>query len=396
MKVAFLQRIFAHYQWGLVQELAEHGEHEYSFLGDTRDPGRNGIEVLPMERLQAVAFTPVRTWQVGQRVAFQPAAVRAALQSSYDVLILEGAFAHPTAWAAMKTAQRHGKRVLLYTHGWPRQSEPVWSNAVRTKFLRSADGLLLYGRRAKAIGVARGVSAEKMHVVFNCLDDRAIRASRSRLRAPALAAFRSEAFGDAHFPVVAYVGRVRKEKGLELVLSALAQIRARGVQAGFLVIGGGSAIRDLRDMSEHLGIRAHFAGPVYDEERLGVMLSASRVVVAPEAVGLTAVHSMSYGTPVVSHRNLDDQRPEAEAIIPGITGDLFEHGDEHDLADKLSRFLSRDDQRALWARSCIDLIDRYYNPVSMRRTFDRAVSGAPATETDAVTDHQPSNSARYG
>jgi glycosyltransferase involved in cell wall biosynthesis len=395
MRVTFLQRIFAHYQWGLVQELAERGEHEYSFLGDTRDPYRSGIDVIAKDRLQEVSFTPVRTWQVGRRIAFQPAAVRVALIDSYDVLILEGSFAHPTAWAAMKAAQRRGKRVLLYTHGWPRQSEPAWSNAVRTRFLQSADGLLLYGRRARAIGLARGVPAEKMHVVFNCLDHRQIRACRSGISDAALAGFRSAAFGDPHLPIVAYLGRVRKEKGLELVLGALARLKARGMQLGFLVIGDGPAAADLRQLSERLGIRTHFSGLVYEEQKLAVMLSASRVVVAPEAVGLAAVHAMSYGTPVVSHNNFDDQRPEAEAIIRGVTGQLFVQGDENDLAEKLSRFLGRDDHRTLWARPCIDLIDRYYNPESMRRRFDRAVSGLPAVESDALTEHPP-KSAMYG
>jgi glycosyltransferase involved in cell wall biosynthesis len=395
MKVAFLQRIFAHYQWGLVQELAEHGEHEYSFFGDTRDPCRSGIEVIAKDRLKEFSFTPVRTWQVGRRIAFQPAAVRAALGGSYDVLILEGSFAHPTAWAAMKAAQRRGKRVLLYTHGWPRQSEPAWSNAVRTRFLQSADGLLLYGRRARAIGLARGVPGEKMHVVFNCLDHRQIQSCRADIGDAALAEFRSTAFGDANLPIVAYLGRVRKEKGLELVLGALVRLRARGMQPGFLVVGDGPVVPDLRRMSERLGIRTHFSGPVYEEEKLAVMLSASRVVVSPEAVGLAAVHAMSYGTPVVSHENFDDQHPEAEAIIPGVTGDLFVQGDEYDLAEKLSRFVSHDDERTLWARPCIDLIDRYYNPESMRRRFDRAVSGLPAVEPDTRTD-QPVRSAMYG
>lgn len=387
MKVLFFQRIFAHYQWGLVRELAEHGKHEYSFYGDTSDPADSGIEVISQDARLNVAFTQVRTWQFGRRVAFQPAAVCVALIASYDALILEGAYAHPTTWAAILVAHLRRKRVLLYSHGWSKQSEPRWVSAIRTRFLRSADGILLYGLRAKAIGIARGVAAQRMHVVFNALDEREIVTSRAEVDDASVSAFRSRAFGDAQVPIVTYVGRVRKEKGLEQVLGALRRLRDRGVCAGFLVIGGGPAIKGLKQLSMELGIPAHFTGPEYEERTLALMLCASRVVVAPEAAGLSAVHAMSYGVPVITHSDFEHQRPEAEAIIPGMTGVLFDPGDESDLASALLRFLGPDYERSHWAPHCIRLVERWYNPRRMRQTFDRAVSGIPAQQLGAWPEH---------
>jgi glycosyltransferase involved in cell wall biosynthesis len=380
VKVVFLQRIFAHYQWGLVQELAEHGEHEYSFIGDTRDPCGSGIEVIPEKRLEQVAFTAGRTWQIGKRVAFQPVAVRVAAGGHYDVLILEGSMGLATTWAAIKAAHGRGKRVLLYTHGWTRQSERGWIGGARTRFLRSADGLLLYGARAKAIGRARGVPEERMHVVFNSLDHRTMTACRRRIGDAVLNEFRSVAFGSAELPIVAYVGRVRKEKQLGIVVRALARLKTRNVRAGFLVVGGGSAAAELQEMCESMGIPGCFTGPIGDEEKLSVMLSASRVAVAPAAAGLMVVHAMSYGTPVLTHCDFDHQVPEAEAVVPGVTGELFSPGDEAGLCDKLSLFLGPDDARARYAESCMEMVDRYYNPAFMRGVFDRAVSGLPAQD----------------
>lgn len=372
--------MFAHYQWGLVQELAERGEHEYSFIGDTRDPCGSGIEVIPAERLQQVSFTAGRTWQIGNRVALQPVAVRVAAAGRYDVLILEGSIGLATTWAAMRVAQGRAKRALLYTHGWTRQSEAGWIGAARTRFLRSADGLLLYGARAKAIGRGRGVPEERMHVVFNCLDHRTMIACRSRISDAALNEFRRAAFGSAELPIVAYVGRVRKEKQLEIVLRALARLKSRNVRAGFLVIGGGPAAAELQEKCESMRIPGCFTGPVEDEEKLSVMLSASRVAVAPGTAGLMVVHAMSYGTPVLTHGDFDHQVPEAEAVVPGVTGELFLRGDEADLCDKLRRFLGPDDDRARYAECCMEMVDRYYNPAFMRQVFDRAVSGLPAQD----------------
>lgn len=380
MRVLFFQRFFAHYQWGLVKELARRGKHAYEFRGDSRDPGRSGIEVISKERLQAVSFERVRTWQVGGRIAFQPAAVRAALLGSHDALILEGAIAHPTAWAAMRGAQHRGKRVLFYTHGWTRTNDSPLIEALRTRFLRAADGLLLYGQRAKNIGLAHGIPPEKMYVAFNCLDSRSIEACRTQMKEEEIARFRASAFPNANLPIVAYVGRVRREKGLELVLAALARLNAEGQRCGFLVIGGGTGVIDLQRASAHLGVPSHFTGPVYEESRLAIMLSAARVVVAPKAAGLTVVHAMSYGIPVLTHCDLESQGPEVEAVVSGVTGAFFLPGDVAHLADKISGFLGQYD-RDRWAPSCMRMIDGRYTPEFMRKVFDRAISGLPAENT---------------
>ena len=41
----------------------------------------------------------------------------------------------------------------------------------------------------------------------------------------------------------------------------------------------------------------------------------SDLTVSPGNIGLTAIHSLSYGTPVCSHSNFNNQMPESEAII---------------------------------------------------------------------------------
>ena len=87
MRVAFFQRIFAHYQAGLVKELAEHSQHAYHFFGDGRDPAGSGIEVIAPALCGRIPFTYCHTTQIGSRVAFQWRAVREALFGPFDVYI---------------------------------------------------------------------------------------------------------------------------------------------------------------------------------------------------------------------------------------------------------------------------------------------------------------------
>ncbi len=61
-------------------------------------------------------------------------------------------------------------------------------------------------------------------------------------------------------------------------------------------------------------------GACYDEEIIGELIFNAQLCVSPGNVGLTAMHSLVYGTPVITHNNFSNQSPEFEAIIDGKTG----------------------------------------------------------------------------
>ena len=52
-------------------------------------------------------------------------------------------------------------------------------------------------------------------------------------------------------------------------------------------------------------------------------------------VGLTAIHSLSFGTPVLTHNNFDNQMPEVQAINEGENGGFFIENDLEDLIKKI-------------------------------------------------------------
>ena len=60
-------------------------------------------------------------------------------------------------------------------------------------------------------------------------------------------------------------------------------------------------------------------------------------MVSPGNVGLTAMHALVYGIPVISHSNAAAQMPEFEAITPGLTGELFKENDVFSLCESLTR-----------------------------------------------------------
>lgn len=82
-----------------------------------------------------------------------------------------------------------------------------------------------------------------------------------------------------------------------------------------------------------------FYGPSYDENTNAVLLYNAEVCVSPGNVGLTSIHSLSYGTPVVTNDNFDTQMPEFEAIQSGLTGSFFHENDVNSLANAIEDWI---------------------------------------------------------
>ena len=96
--------------------------------------------------------------------------------------------------------------------------------------------------------------------------------------------------------------------------------------------------------------------------------------VSPGNVGLTAVHSLSFGCPVITHDYLPLQGPEFESIRPGVTGDFFRQNDVDDLKRVIEKWLCRsDEEREAVAKAAFNEIDRMWNVDYQLSVFRRVL-----------------------
>jgi len=163
-----------------------------------------------------------------------------------------------------------------------------------------------------------------------------------------------------------------------LLLHAVNIINSEKIAVNLLFIGDGP----IRASLEKLGQKGmfdsclHFVGACYSEEKNGKYLFFADLCVSPGNVGLTSVHSLSFGTPVCTHGNFNNQGPEAEAIIEGYNGFLFKEGDLDDLVQGINTWFMKNPDREQVRRQCMEIIDTYYNPKCQLSVFDRMVNNA--------------------
>jgi glycosyltransferase involved in cell wall biosynthesis len=118
-----------------------------------------------------------------------------------------------------------------------------------------------------------------------------------------------------------------------------------------------------------------FVGAEYNQQALGHLFERHDVCVSPGNVGLTAIHAMSFGCPVATHSDVSRQMPEASAVIPGLTGTLFDFGKSDSLAQATWSFVTSSDPIAT-AHACRSEIASRWTPQGHAARIGAAIADA--------------------
>jgi len=293
---------------------------------------------------------------------WQPKVVR-QLCGDYDAYILLGDTRGLATWtfAILARIFRPRRRVFFWSHGWYGK-ETLLECWVKKVFYRlPSGGTFLYGEYARRLMVAEGFRPDRLFVIHNSLDYDRQCALRSQLM---WSSAYFHYFGNRN-PNLVFVGRLTPVKRLDLLLQAVSLCRENGLDLNLTLIGDGEQEAALRRQAAELGVekRVWFHGACYDEAVNARLISEADLCVSPGNVGLTAIHCMTYGTPVITHDDFAHQMPEFEAIREGLTGTFFQAGNARSLANAIRRWLLiHADQRTKVRWDCYEEIAARWTP----------------------------------
>ena len=276
----------------------------------------------------------------------------------YKHYILTGEQSCLSTWMTLLLNRLLNKKTYLWSHSW--HGDESGFKRIRTKlYLHLASGLLLYGNYAKELLLKEGYNENKLFVIYNSLDYDIQLSIRENL---SLSPVYQDYFGN-DYPVVIFTGRLTSEKKIEQLIDAHKILLDQGIAFNVLLLGDGEDTNKLQELVKRGGVESYFwfYGACYDESVIGNLYYNATVCVSPGNVGLTAIHAMTYGCPVIAHNTFSKQGPEFEAIVPGVTGDFFEKDNVHSLVDKIKTWISNGNNEQV-KKSCFKLIDSKYNP----------------------------------
>lgn len=218
---------------------------------------------------------------------------------------------------------------------------------------------------------ALGWPGGRLHVIPNGVDlDRfKVAANRGSLR--------SELGLPLGVPLVVYVGRLVKEKGIFTLVRAAALLRDRGLSFHLLMIGAapGSEGDALSKMAAELGLGAERFSMRGSTSRPELLIAAADAAAVPsewpEPFGLAAIEAMACGTvPIVSDAG----------ILPEIVGkenarNVFPQGNAERLADCVEFVLSDDKARSFMSAAGVARVREHYSMVQCGAAYEQVMKG---------------------
>lgn len=366
-RVAIIYHMFPHYRLPVMRALDSSDAFSFSFFGDSRI--HEGIEVA--DPLAVRSFHSSTFYRIG-RVFWQNAAIWQSIRSEFTAVVFLANPNFVSTWLGALLARATGKKVLFWAHGWLRPEYGL-KRVIRNLFFRLAHLVLVYGERAKDLGEQSGFPASRIKVIYNSLDYDSAREILHSIRSGGRATTRPQDFFPENAPILICTARLTPLCELDLLLEAAALLKERGFPVNILLVGDGPARPSLELLAKQSGVSVYFWGACYEESILGQLIYHSDIMVQPGKMGLTVIHSMMYGTPAITHGDMNQQMPEAEAIISGQTGLFFERGNALDLADRIFQWLNGEIDREQVRLACEKEIEAKWNPHRQKQLIEEAL-----------------------
>lgn len=220
------------------------------------------------------------------------------------------------------------------------------------------------------------VPREKLFVARNTLDVEKLAGWRRDLEREGVEAVR-RSLGLDRSCYLSFVGRLMARKKLDVLIDLYEQLRREhGLELGLLILGDGPMRPQIEQSASERGLDGiRFLGEKYEREAARYLF-ASDVMVMPGWLGLSVVHAMALGVPVVSQRagpGLVGHPPEAGYLESGTTGFMTPPDNLSKMTDAVLEILeNRDD----FSRAASAHAERELGQERMVRGFVDAISYA--------------------
>lgn len=288
--------------------------------------------------------------------------------SNYTIVYVEG---NPRylSLAALATALRLANRkVVLWTmvHSFRRSRLGL---TLRLAWNRLFDHLLVYSDSEADYLKKRGF-AGRIVGINNGVDFDRISVAAQGWSGERLATWRNK--NDLiNRTLILSCSRLEKKNKFEQVLDVLPRLVEAHPQLLWCVIGAGPEQPTLERLVFQRGLTSHvrFLGRVYREDDLAPWFLSSQLLVHPGAIGLTVLHALAYGVPVVTHHDARHHGPEFAAFIAGQHGLVHKEDNLSELYQVLFSMLGNLERSRAMGLTGQQVVRDLYNTRTMVERF---------------------------
>jgi glycosyltransferase involved in cell wall biosynthesis len=371
-KILFFTNIFPHYRFAIWKKLINSNQFIFDIYFSPTNPlniPAPDLKNLFDDQEKAKLHFLKNYWLNKKVLIWQSEVLRLTAFSKFDYIMLLGEMYIISSWIACLIAKIRGKKIYMWSHGLY-GNESYIKKHIRLNFLKLADVIFLYENRAKKLLVKNGFDERTLDVVYNSLDFDTHQKHYNQLKKEDSTYFK-KLFKDESLPTIIFIGRITEKKKIDILIGAINKLNQTKASYNLLIVGEGENLEFYKASSQKCIESGwlNFYGKSYNTEETGQLIYNSDLCVSPGNIGLTAVHCLSYGTPVASHSNYKNQMPEVETIIDGENGFLFEENDHVDLANKINLWFSK--KHKLDKDEIRKIVVEKYNPDNQLAIFTK-------------------------
>ncbi len=194
-----------------------------------------------------------------------------------------------------------GYKLVVWTHGVKSKEmlQPFhsWQSKIQLWVYNKADAVILYSQQRKDILAQYIKQPNKLFVANNTLDTYELERIYNDLKTEGKEGVQNELDFQNKNNLV-FIGRLVADKRLDLLFHAFTELENE-LDVGLHIIGSGPEENLVRKyVNGSKNIRYH--GPIHELDQSSKYLYAADLMVMPGYVGLSVVHAMAMGCPVVT------------------------------------------------------------------------------------------------
>lgn len=366
--VLLVQRILPHYRLKLFQKLNESDHFAVTFAYGRERSRSTPVSITKPSKLNTILLHNFYAGN-GGRLVYQKPLLSSINSSHFDIIIAEFNPRIISNVFALFYANNLQKKFIWWGHGMGPRTNNM-NLHIRRWLAKRSDALIFYDSIQAEKFAEMGISRKRIFVAQNSIDTEEIeklvehnpRDRRNR---------------------ILYIGRLIKRKKVDLLIRGFSAAQSyMGPEVKLTIIGEGPEYANLKCEAAHYSIsdKIEFVGGIYQQSELAPFFNSAWVSISPGCVGLSAIHSLAYGVPMIVARN-EPHGPETSALKDDVNTLFFSSNSVEELAKRLV-FLESDP--AYWQR--LNLAARHgiyerFSLSSMAKVFEQAIQFVQSPKT---------------
>lgn len=364
-KVLLVQPILSHYRESLFELLVNDPDIDFKIIAGNK---LNKVKVFKSKSKSIETSLINYTFNIrNHKFYYQKGIFKAIMKYKPTNIILGGPDFHfiSTIVLSFYIIFFTKTKLHFWTHGYSKSSSKI-KFKITQYFYSKAASIYTYEQDGKREIISKmKIDANKIIIVKNCLNDCDYGFNK----------IIEENKKETSKLNIIFSGRLTKQKRVDILIKATEKLIKEKVAIKCVIIGGGEHKMELENLAKNLGLDTiiEFKGALYDKD-VEAYFRSSDIFVLPGKVGLSIVHALSYGLPIIT-TSLPIHSPEAAILKQDINAFYFNGESSRELAKTLLNFNNRIKKNNINLKNnCLNSIkENGYIPKAMKEEFIKGI-----------------------